>query len=59
MTLELNSKRNFDSEYYKTSLQNMVSGQEAELIILPLTAILNLIQDLKENKIDEGCHLQA
>ena len=49
----------FDSEYLKTSLQNMVSGQEAKLIILPLTAILTLIQDLKKDKSDKGCHLQA
>ena len=37
----------------------MVSGQEAEFIILPLKAILALIRDLKEDKSDKGCHLQA
>ena len=30
----------------------MVSGQEAEFIILPITAILILIRDLKEDKSD-------
>ena len=36
----------------------MVPGQKVEFIILPLSAILTLGWDLKEDVSDDGCHFK-